>query len=185
MNLDTRILLAGAAISLIALFPFDASFYMITRIAICLCAIYGAYYLNQKNHALWFVMAFTALFYNPIMPVYLYDRGLWEIANIITVLIFLYSYSLYDLTDRGKIYFLYGGRIILTLGFIFSLVVLVAALMGGIFDPKSRSYLGFGGVMIIAACPVGSIIITKLWNYFFLGNAKLQLRKDDLDTKAK
>jgi len=185
MNLDTRILLAGAAISLIALFPFDASFYMVTRIAICLCAIYGAYYLNQKNHALWFVMAFIALFYNPIMPVYLYDRGLWEIANLITILIFLYSYSLYDLSDRGKIYFLYGGRIILILALTFSCLLLLSGFMAGIFNPQSRAYMGFWGLMIIFACAAGTIIVTKLWNYFFLGNAKFQLKKDDLDINVK
>jgi len=185
MNLDTRILLAGAAVSLIALFPFDASFYMITRIAICLCAIYGAYYLNQKNHALWFVMAFTALFYNPIMPVYLYDRGLWEIANIITIFIFLYSYSLYDLTDRGKIYFFYTGKLILVAGLIMSAMLVVSGIRAGVFDPQSRNYYPFRASMIMISFIIGTIVVTKLWNYFFLGNGKLQLRKDDLDIKAK
>jgi hypothetical protein len=114
------------------------------------------------------------------MPVYLYDRGLWEIANVITIFIFLYSYSLYDLTDRGKIYFLYTGKLILVAGLIMSSIMVVSGIRAGVFDPQSGIYYPFRASMIMISFIIGTIVVTKLWNYLFLGNGKLQLRKDDL-----
>ena len=91
-NLDPKIFLAGAAISIIAIFPFDVSFYTFVRIAICLSAIYGVYFFNQRENGLWILFAAMAILYNPIKPVYLRDKELWGFVNTITALIFLYSF---------------------------------------------------------------------------------------------
>ena len=50
------------------------------------------------------------------------------------------------------------------------------------FDGVESSITRIETILISVA---GTIIVTKLWNYFFLGNAKFQLKKDDLDINVK
>lgn len=55
---------------------------------------YYAYWLYEKlqetNFWFWFLVV-TVILFNPIIPIYLRDRSLWEIINVI-VIIFLISF---------------------------------------------------------------------------------------------
>ena len=85
--MNSNVLLAGAIISLVAFFPFPVGFYTFTRIAISLCSAYAAYCFYKDGKNIWIIMVLVTILYNPILPVYLYDRGLWQILNILTALI--------------------------------------------------------------------------------------------------
>ena len=132
--MDSRILLAGAFVSLISIFDFPIGFYTFVRIAVTLCAVYGAYYFFKDKKGIWIILALTAIFYNPFVPIYLYEKALWVFINLITFLIFIYSYHLspdrypYDLDsfiDKYQIVFVHGGKFILLFPILFFLYIAI------------------------------------------------------------
>jgi hypothetical protein len=85
----------GIAIALIALLPFPTDFYLITRLGICLTAGLLAYRLYSSNpedqKGWWVLLAACAVFYNPIFPIYLHERIIWMIINVLTAVLFWHS----------------------------------------------------------------------------------------------
>ena len=75
----------------IGFFQMPYGYYNLLRVIVCGCSAYFAYNLFQKKDSLFAVIfCGIAVLYNPIAPVYLYDKGLWMIINVITaVLLFM------------------------------------------------------------------------------------------------
>ena len=90
MVLNRQILMAGIGVSLIAVFPWPIGFYTFTRIVICGCAAYAAFYLFTRKANLWLLGAGLAVLYNPIIPIYLYSKALWAIINVGTAAFFFW-----------------------------------------------------------------------------------------------
>ena len=107
-------------------------------------------------------MTLVTILYNPILPIYLYDKGLWQFFNILTALVFIYSYSL--VTDKNQNIYLYVGRVILLSGLFFWGTVAFyfydEILRYG--DAELINYIVLIGLFIL---PIG---LSKLWNYIFL-----------------
>jgi hypothetical protein len=74
----------------IGLLPMPYTYYTLSRLVVCVCAIYFAlnFFRNKKINLVWLFGA-VAVLYNPINQVRLGEQSLWMIANIITAIIFL------------------------------------------------------------------------------------------------
>ena len=74
----------------IGLFPMPYGYYFLSRLVVCICAIYYTVQLNsQSETTLVWVFGFFAFLYNPIIPIHLGSKGLWFIANLITAGVFI------------------------------------------------------------------------------------------------
>jgi len=93
MELNRQVVFAGIFVAVIALAPWPIGFYTFTRIVLCGCSAYVAYYLLKKNENIWLLGAALAVLYNPIFPVYLHSKGLWSIINIGTAVFFFFALS--------------------------------------------------------------------------------------------
>ena len=82
------------------MFPFNEGFYIFTRIVVCLTGVYAVFLLNKKNNIFWIPSALIAIFYNPIFPVYLHEKELWIIINLIT---FLFFFWLFYQEERSRL----------------------------------------------------------------------------------
>ena len=73
----------------IGTFPLLIGYYTLSRLVVCASAIYFAYNFYKKNNQtnVW-IFGFIAVLYNPIIPVYLYEKIIWIAVNIITIYIF-------------------------------------------------------------------------------------------------
>ena len=74
----------------IGILPLPIGYYTLSRLVVCACAIYFAhsfYKRKQENTNLW-LFGFIAILYNPIIPVYLYEKFIWVIVNLITMYLF-------------------------------------------------------------------------------------------------
>lgn len=73
----------------IGILPLPIGYYTLSRLVVCACALYFAYnfYKNNNSTNLW-IFGFIAVLYNPILPVYLYEKFIWIIVNLITIYLF-------------------------------------------------------------------------------------------------
>jgi len=168
--MDSRILLAGAFVSLISIFDFPIGFYTFVRIAVTLCAVYGAYYFFKDKKGIWIILALTAIFYNPFIPIYLNEKALWVFINLITFLVFIYSYHLSP--DRYSPLFIHGGKFILLFPIFFVLILLF---MDGIIDSIMNDFAGV--LFLLISLQVPAIAVTLIWNKIF--NKKITLWMSD------
>lgn len=77
---------------LLALLSWQYGMYTLLKGITAVVAAYYAYsiYARSQSFGAWFwIMVAVALFLNPIIPVYLYDRGLWQIVDVITAILFM------------------------------------------------------------------------------------------------
>ncbi len=51
-------------------------------------AIHQKFPKEKKNQTNLWIFGFIAVLYNPIIPVYLYEKAIWIIVNIITIYLF-------------------------------------------------------------------------------------------------
>ena len=73
----------------IGTFPLPIVYYTLSRLVVCASAIYFAYnFYKQNNQTNVWIFGFIAVLYNPIIPVYLYEKIIWIVVNIITIYIF-------------------------------------------------------------------------------------------------
>ena len=93
MELNRQVVFAGIFVAVIALAPWPIGFYTFSRIILCGCSAYVAYYLLQKNENIWLLGAALAVLYNPVIPVYLHSKGLWSIVNVGTAVFFFFALS--------------------------------------------------------------------------------------------
>ena len=177
MKFNPYIPLVGALISLIALLPFPVEFYTFTRITISLCSAYAAFGFYKEDHNVWIVFALVTVLYNPILPIYLYDRSLWQVLNVLTALVFSYSYSLRP--EKNLYIFLYFGKFILIGGLLFWMIVTYT-----IYDMYFNDLRFIKNTwhdvltIILFIIPFG---LSKLWNYFFLNDSRFWINSLDKD----
>ena len=81
--------LAPIIVLIIAIFPLPIGYYTLSRLVVCGSSIYFAYnFFNKKDITRTWIFGFFAVLYNPVVPVYLYEKIIWVIVNIITIVVF-------------------------------------------------------------------------------------------------
>jgi len=84
---------------LLAFLDWSYGYYNLLRVAITSVSIYYVYYLDttleKQNFWFWSLIGIAILF-NPIIPVYLYDKSVWEIIDIVVVIFFMVFLSKYN-----------------------------------------------------------------------------------------
>ena len=74
----------------IALLPITGGFYTLVRIAITIGAVIAAFQNSSKFIIIWIIMfGIVAILFNPIIPVYLHDKGAWMMIDIIAMILFI------------------------------------------------------------------------------------------------
>ena len=86
MPINPSIYYAGIFLSLIAMLPFPVEYYTFHRIAMCIISIYIVIQSVGSNSPLWLLFIGSAVLYNPIWPIYLYDKGTWLVINLVTAI---------------------------------------------------------------------------------------------------
>jgi len=78
---------------IIACFPIKGGeYYTLLRYIVCLCSAYYSYTFYTKNNLSFIIFVIIAIFYNPLLPIYLHEKGFWIPINMATILIF-YSFN--------------------------------------------------------------------------------------------
>lgn len=73
----------------IALLPIAGGFYTLVRIAITIGAVIAAFQNSSNGINTWSIMfGIVAIIFNPIIPVYLHDKGAWMVIDIIAITLF-------------------------------------------------------------------------------------------------
>ena len=76
----------------IALFDMPYGYYMLLRLVVCGVSLWLIYHLwgadRDDQGQLW-LLGGVALLYNPLVPIYLYSKGLWVILNLLTLALFV------------------------------------------------------------------------------------------------
>ena len=95
--------IAPIVIMAIGFLPMPYGFYNLSRIVVCGCSLYYAYqfFQNKDNTFVW-IFGFFAVLYNPIIPVYLYEKEIWMVVNIITAIIFFIKGNAIDKSLENK-----------------------------------------------------------------------------------
>ena len=81
--------LAGAAVVLMGFADLPYGFYMLLRLFLCGISLFigfGANLALEDWHR-WLLVGIAVL-YNPLLPIQLGDKGLWEILNVATIVVF-------------------------------------------------------------------------------------------------
>ena len=74
----------------IALLPIAGGFYTLVRIAITIGAVIAAFQNSSNGINTWSIMfGIVAILFNPIIPVYLHDKGAWMMIDIIAMILFI------------------------------------------------------------------------------------------------
>ena len=81
--------LAPIIVLAIGILPMPIGYYTLSRLVVCAAALYFAhnFYKKKDNTNLW-IFGFIAVLYNPIIPVYLYEKAIWIVINLITIFLF-------------------------------------------------------------------------------------------------
>jgi len=82
----------AAILLLLSFFDWPYGYYTLLRWVVAGVSIYYAYllYTTYKNKIAWFWgLVITAILFNPIIPVYLYDKSLWNIIDMIVAVFFV------------------------------------------------------------------------------------------------
>ena len=78
--------LAPIIVLVIALLPMPIGYFMLSRTVVFICVIYYGYnYYKNKDQIKPWIFGFFAVLYNPIAPIYLQEKLIWVIVNIITI----------------------------------------------------------------------------------------------------
>ena len=81
--------IAPTVVLLIGVLPMPIGYYTLSRVVVCGCSAYFAYnFYKKKNIPNIWIFGFFAFLYNPILPVYLYEKSIWLVVNIITIIVF-------------------------------------------------------------------------------------------------
>ena len=93
MNYKIGLIVANVFLVL-ALFPMPYVYYQLLRLVVCAVSIWAAVSTSKTNQPLTILYALVALLYNPVFIVH-FDRGTWEIINILTILFFSFTGKLF------------------------------------------------------------------------------------------
>ena len=97
------LLLIPAAMLLLAMADMPSGYYVFMRIVVCLaCAVvaYGSYKREDSLNSSAILFGLMAILFNPIIPVYLYDREIWMPIDIIGAIVFVIKGLVFKSTNR-------------------------------------------------------------------------------------
>ncbi|MBI2050716.1 MAG: hypothetical protein HYT31_02830 [Parcubacteria group bacterium] len=84
--------IVSSIVLFLSVFPMPYGFYTITKIIVTASSIYYAYYLyralRKKGFWFWCFVA-VAILFNPIMPIYLYNKTLWGAIDFVVIGLFV------------------------------------------------------------------------------------------------
>lgn len=92
-----------AALLLLAMADMPSGYYVFMRIVVCLsCCIIarGSYNRDNSINASVVLFGLMAILFNPIIPIYLYDRDIWIPIDIIGAIIFIVKGFVFKNTNR-------------------------------------------------------------------------------------
>lgn len=95
--------LIPAAMLLLALADMPSGYYVFMRIVVCLACViiaYGSYKREDSLNGSTILFGLMAILFNPIIPVYLYDRDVWMPIDIIGAVIFVIKGLVFKNTNR-------------------------------------------------------------------------------------
>jgi len=73
----------------VGILPMPYGYYMLSRLVVCVCAIFfTARLIEASQQKLAWLFSAIAVLYNPLIPVYLSEKTLWVIVNIVTGIMF-------------------------------------------------------------------------------------------------
>lgn len=68
-------------------------YFILLRIVVCSICLYLAVYCYQNELTNWvWLLSIIAIVFNPIIPIHL-NKELWMIIDIVTIIVFLFSFS--------------------------------------------------------------------------------------------
>ena len=74
----------------IALLPISGGFYILVRIIVTICAIAATIQNSSNVINIWsMIYGGMAILFNPLFPVYLHDKGVWIMIDILTIALFI------------------------------------------------------------------------------------------------
>ena len=97
--------LAPIVVLVVAILPMPSGYYILSRIVVCGCSAYFTYqFFVVSNIPKTLIFAFFVILYNPIIPIYLYDKNIWIVINIITIVIFYLNKKSFEIFEMFKPY---------------------------------------------------------------------------------
>lgn len=100
-----KTLLYSCSVALfLALVPMPLLYYRLLRFLVTIAALLVTKHEWEKRYAvgIWLIVfASIAIFFNPVLPVYLYSRNLWLSIDILCALIFMIKATLYSQTPKS------------------------------------------------------------------------------------
>ena len=82
--------LAPLVVMGIGLLPMPYGYYFLSRLVVCICAIFFLNQLYKSNERTSvFIFVGIVILYNPLFPIHLGDKSIWIVVNIITAFFFL------------------------------------------------------------------------------------------------
>ena len=74
----------------IALLPISGGFYTLVRIIVTIGAVAATIQNSSNGINIWSIIyGSMAILFNPLIPVYLHDKGAWVMINIIAIILFI------------------------------------------------------------------------------------------------
>ena len=95
--------LIPAALLLLALADMPSGYYVLMRIVVCLTSAivaYGGYKREDSVNGTVILFGLMAILFNPIIPVYLYDREIWMPIDIIGAIVFVIKGIVFKNTNQ-------------------------------------------------------------------------------------
>ena len=95
--------LIPAALLLLALADMPSGYYVLMRIVVCLASVivaYGGYKREDSVNGTVILFVLMAILFNPIIPVYLYDREIWMPIDIIGAIVFVIKGFVFKNTNQ-------------------------------------------------------------------------------------
>ena len=95
--------LIPAAMLLLAMADMPSGYYVFMRIVVCFaCAVvaYGSYKRDDSLNGSAILFGLMAILFNPIIPVYLYDREIWMPIDIIGAIVFVIKGIVFKNTNQ-------------------------------------------------------------------------------------
>ena len=95
--------LIPAAMLLLAMADMPSGYYVFMRIVVCFaCAVvaYGSYKREDSLNSSAILFGLMAILFNPIIPVYLYDREIWMPIDIIGAIVFVIKGLVFKNTNQ-------------------------------------------------------------------------------------
>ena len=74
----------------IALLPISGGFYILVRIIVTIGAIAATIQNSSNGINIWsIIFGIIVILFNPLVPVYLHDKGAWGMIDIIAIILFI------------------------------------------------------------------------------------------------